>query len=125
MTGLIIQYIFIVFLVVGTVSLIYFLKEKGIIRDGDYFGITYTILGVLDGREATNENVKKILRVVSSSVQYVEDNLRNEDNKIKEDKALEIAREALEKFNFRNVIDDNSIRYMIRLACANLRPTHK
>jgi hypothetical protein len=125
MTELIIQYIFIVFLVIGTVSLIYFLKEKGIIRNGDYFGITYTILGSLNGREATNENVKKILREVSLSVQFVEENFKDEDNETKEDKALERAREAIESFDFRSVINDDSIRYIIRLACAILPSTHK
>jgi hypothetical protein len=125
MTELIIQYIFIIFLVVGIVSLIYFLKEKGIIRDGDYFGITYTILGMLDGREATNENVKKILRAVSSAVFFIEENLKNEENSVKEEKAVEMAKEALKVFNFRSEISDASIRYTIRLACAFLPPTHK
>lgn len=125
MTELIIQYVFIVFLVVGTVSLIYFLKEKGIIRNGDYFGITYTILGMLDGREATNENVKKILRAVSSAVQFVEENFNNEGNSVKEEKAVEMAKEALKVYNFKSDISDESIRYIIRLTCALLPPTNK
>lgn len=123
MTEIILQYILIVALVVGIGYLVYFLKEKGFIRTDDYFGITYTILGMLERKEANSETVKKILRAISEAVQYVESNYRNEDNSIKEEKALELSKSSLELLKLNSIINDESIKYIIRLSCALLLST--
>lgn len=125
MDYIIIQYVSIVLLVVGVGYLLYLLKEKESKFNEDYFGITYSILRSLRDTEITSENVKKILRIISKIVLYIEDNYKNEDNKVKEDKALQFAKEALKELKFRRTIDDDSIRYIIRLSTAFLPPTNK
>lgn len=125
MEYIILQYVSIVLLVVGVGYLFYLLKEKECKFNEDYFGITYSILRTLTDTEITSENVKKILRIVSKIVLNVEDNYKDEDNKVKEDKALQLAREALQELKFKRNIDDDSIRYMIRLAAALLPATNK
>lgn len=124
MWELIIQYILIVILVVLLGFLIYYLKDKGIIRDEDYYGITFSILSVLDIKEASRQTVKAILREISDAVQFVESNLKGESNEIKEEKALEIAREGIDSLQLSSKISDDSIRYIIRLSCAILPPTY-
>lgn len=118
MEYIILQYVCIALLVVGLGYLLYLLKEKESKFNEDYFGITYSILRTLTDTEITSENVKKILRIISKIVLYVEDNYKNEDNKVKEDKALQSARDALKELNFKRAIDDDSIRYIIRLSAA-------
>jgi hypothetical protein len=125
MDYIIIQYVSIVLLVVGLGYLLYLLKEKESKFNEDYFGITYSILKSLRGTEITSENVKMILRIISKTVLYIEDNYKNEDNKVKEDKALQVAREALKELKFRRSIDDDSIRYIIRLSAAFLLPKNE
>jgi hypothetical protein len=125
MDYIIIQYVSIVLLVVGVGYLLYLLKEKESKFNEDYFGITYSILRSLRDTEITSENVKKILRIISKIVLYIEDNYKNEDNKVKEDKALKFAKEALKELKLRRSIDDDSIRYIIRLSTAFLPPTNK
>ncbi|MDW8799741.1 hypothetical protein P8V03_01060 [Clostridium sp. A1-XYC3] len=120
MTYIVIQYVFVVLLVVGVGYLLYLLKEKGHKFNEDYFGITHSILNSLGQEERTPDNVKSILRLVSKAVTYVEDNYKNEDNAIKEDKALQLAKEAMTELNFRRVIDDDNIRCIIRIAAALL-----
>lgn len=123
MTYIIIQYVSIVLLVVGVGYLLYILKEKEPKFREDYFGITYSILSSLGDIEGTPENVKKVLRIVSKTVLYIEDNYKNQDNKVKEDKALQFAKAELKELNLRRSIDDDSIRYIIRLTAALLPPT--
>jgi hypothetical protein len=118
MAELIIQYLIIVALVVGIGYIVYFLKEKGVIRTNDYYGITYTILGMLRSKEADSANVKKILRVVSQIVHYVDSEYKNENNSIKEEKALKLSRDAIDELNLISEIDNDSIRFIIRLSCA-------
>lgn len=125
MTYIIIQYVSIALLVVSVGYLLYLLKEKEPKFNEDYFGITYSILSSLGDIEGTSENVKKVLRVISKTVLFIEDNYRNEDNKFKEDTALKIAKESLRELKFRRTIDDDSIRYIIRLTAALLPPTNK
>lgn len=125
MEYIILQYVSIVLLVVGLGYLLYLLKEKECKFNEDYFGITYSILRTLTDTEITSENVKKILRIVSKIVLNIEDNYKDENNKVKEDKALQLAREALKELKFKRTIDDDSIRYMIRLAAALLPATNK
>lgn len=125
MAEIIIQYTLIVILVLGIGYLAYFLKEKGVIRNDDYFGITYTILGMLTAKDATPGNVKNILRAVSSAVQFVEENLKVEENSDKENKALELAKDSLKLLKLNSEISDDSIRFIIRITCALLPSTHK
>lgn len=124
MTELIIQYVLIVLLVVGLAYFVFLLKDKDIKISEDYFGIAYTILGFLQINEATSENVKKILRLVSEAVNYVEVNYKDEDNFIKEEKALVLAKEALGSLDFKNKIPDENLRQIIRLSAAFLPPTN-
>ncbi len=125
MSSIILQYILVVLLVVGLGYFMYLLKDKKVKFNEDYFGISYSILNSLGETEGTVENVKKVLRIVSKSVLYVEDNYKSEDNNIKEDKALAFAREALRDLKLSKTIDDDSIRYMIRLSAAFLSPTNE
>ncbi|MGY0372219.1 hypothetical protein [Clostridium sp. JNZ J1-5] len=125
MNDIIIQYVLIVLLIVGLSYFVYLLKDKGINIKEDYFGITYTILRTLSDIDATPQNVKKLLRAVSDAVKYVEINFRNEDNDIKEQKALILARETVEGLKFESSIDDESLIYIIRLCAAMMPATNK
>lgn len=118
MTELIIQYVLIVLMVLGIAYFIYFLREKGIIRDDDYYGITYTVLSQLENHEATKRNVKEILRQIASVVRFVEDTYGNDDDKVKEEKAVAMSREAIRELELQSELGDNALRYLIRLACA-------
>lgn len=118
MAELIVEYVLIVLMVLGIAYLIYFLREKGIIRNDDYYGITYTILAELENHEAGQENVKKILRAAAASVNFVENTYKDDDNKTKEDRAVAITREAIRDLNIHSDIGDRSLKYLIRMACA-------
>ena len=125
MVEIIIQYVLIVLLVVGLGYLVYLLKDKDINIKDDYFGLAYVILGSLVAGESTPENVKKIIRIVSEAVQYVETNYKNGENTFKEEEAIKMAKDAIALLNFQSDIDDESLRYIIRLAAALLPPTNK
>lgn len=125
MNDIIIQYVLIVLLIVGLSYFVYLLKDKGINIKEDYFGITYTVLRTLSDVDATPKNVKKLLRAVSDAVKYVEVNFKNEDNDIKEQKALILARETVEELKFESRIDDESLIYIIRLCAAIMPATNK
>ncbi len=125
MVEIIIQYVLIVLLVTGLGYLVYLLKDKDINIKDDYFGLSYVILGSLTAGESTPENVKKIIRTVSEAVQYVETNYKNGENTFKEEEAIKVAKDAIALLNFQSNIDDESLKYMIRLAAALLPPTNK
>jgi hypothetical protein len=125
MVEIIIQYVLIVLLVTGLGYLVYLLKDKDINIKDDYFGLAYVILGSLTAGESTPENVKKIIRIVSEAVQYVETNYKNGENTFKEEEAIKVAKDAIALLNFQSNIDDESLKYMIRLAAALLPPTNK
>lgn len=125
MVEIIIQYALIVLLVVGLGYLVYLLKDKDMNLKDDYFGLAYVILGSLVASEATPENIKKIIRIVSEAVQYVETNYKNGENTFKEEEAIKMAKNAIALLNFQSDIDDESLRYIIRLAAALLPPTNK
>lgn len=125
MNDIIIQYVLVVLLIVGLSYFVYLLKDKGINIKEDYFGITYTVLRTLSDVDATPKNVKKLLRAVSDAVKYVEVNFKNEDNDIKEQKALILARETVEELKFESRIDDESLIYIIRLCAAIMPATNK
>lgn len=124
MSTLILEYVLIVLLVLGVGYLIYLLKDRGTIIKEDYYGITGSILSMLEDKDAECENVKSILRQVSKAVNFVELNLKNEDNKLKQEKTLEMARNLILELNLNTEIPDESIIYIIRLSTALLPPTH-
>ena len=124
MLQLLLQYVLIVALVIGIGYLIYIIKEKDVNISDDYYGIANTILNGLLSSEATPAIVKNILRVISDAVHYVEDNLNNADNQTKENEALNMVKDALKVLNLKSIIDDDSIRFLIRLACGFLPSTH-
>ncbi|WP_243108043.1 hypothetical protein [Clostridium sp. JN-9] len=100
--------------------MIYLLKDRGTIIKEDYYGITGSILSMLEDKEASQVNVKSILREVSKAVSFVELNFKNEDNEIKQEKALEMARNSILELNLSTEIPDESIIYIIRLSTALL-----
>ena len=120
MSTLILEYVLIVLLVLGVGYLIYLLKDRGTIIKEDYYGITGSILSMLEDKEASQVNVKSILREVSKAVSFVELNFKNEDNEIKQEKALEMARNSILELNLSTEIPDESIIYIIRLSTALL-----
>ncbi|MBC8061465.1 MAG: hypothetical protein H7Y18_12480 [Clostridiaceae bacterium] len=113
----ILPFLFFVALVVGFVYFFYLIKEKGENIDENYFGITYSILDTLLGKELTYENVKNILRIVSECVYYVESNMKELEDQKKENIALSMIVESTKKLDLRYPLSDNSIRYLIRLSC--------
>ena len=125
MVEIIIQYVLIVLLVTGLGFLVYLLKDKGINIKDDYFGFAYVILGSLLTNDATPENAKLIIRIVSAAVKYVEINFKNSDNEFKEKEAIKMVKNDISYLSFQENIDDESIRYLTRLAAATLPPTNK
>jgi len=109
----------------GLGYLVYLLKDKDINPKEDYFGLAYVILGCLAGSEATPENAKRIIRIISGVVQNVESNYKNSENTFKEEKAINMAKDAINLLNFQSNIDSESLKYLIRLAAAILPPTNK
>lgn len=124
MIEIILQYLLVIFLVVAVAYLIYLLKDKDNIESDNLFNLEGALQDIFDRQENTSENIKKLLRIVSVAIQYVEINFRHEDNAVKEEKALLIAKEELEGLNFKSNIDDEVIRYLIRIGCAILPPTN-
>lgn len=125
MAEVVIQYILILLLVTGLGYLIYLLKDNDINYKEDYFGLAYVILGSLTTSESTPENAKRIIRIISVVVNFIESNFRNSENNIKEEKAVNMAKDAISLLDFKSNIDDESLKYLIRLAAAILPPTNK
>lgn len=125
MAQIIIQYTLVVLLVIGLGYLVYLLKDKDLDMKEDYFGFASVILGSLLASEATSENIKKIIRIVSGVVQYVETNYKDSENTFKEETAIKLAMDATSLLNLQSKIDSESIKYLIRLASALLPPTNK
>ena len=125
MVEIVIQYVLILLLVSGLGYLVYLLKDKDINLKEDYFGLAYVILGGLSASESTPENAKRIIRIVSGVVQYIESNYKNSENTFKEEKAINMAKDAIGLLNFQSNIDTESLKYLIRLAAAILPATNK
>ena len=116
MTALIIQYVLLVLMVLAIAYFVYLLNDKGILKEDDYYGITYTILRELDRNEATRENVRSILKAVASTVKFVEEAYVDDDYKIKEERAIALSREAIRELSIHSDVGDKALRYLIRLA---------
>jgi TorA maturation chaperone TorD len=112
-------------MVVGIGYFLYILKDKDVKFKEDYFGTTYNILGSLQEVERNTENVKKIIRLISQAVLSVEKEHKYEDNKVKEHKALKLARESLKQLNLTRNIDEYSMIYIIRISAAMMPKTNK
>lgn len=125
MLEIIIQYVLVVLLVIGLGYLVYLLKDRDVNLKDDYFGFAYVILGGLSADESTPETVKKIIRIISNAVQYVETNYKDSDNILKEEEAISMAVEAISLLEFKSSIDVESLRYLIRVAAALLPATNK
>ena len=125
MSEIFIQYVLILLLVIGLGYLIYLLRDSDINFREDYYGLEYVILGYLSAQEATTENVKKIIRAISDGVQYAESNYRNSENIFKEQEAINKAKETIRSINLKSNIDNDSLKYLTRLAAALLPPTNK
>ncbi len=125
MVEIIIQYVLIVLLVIGLGYLAYLLKDKNLNIKDDYFGLANVILGSLSASEYTPENAKKIIRIISKAVQFVETNYKNSENTLKEKEAIKIAKEGTNLLNFQINVDEESLKYLVRIAAALLPPTNK
>ena len=122
---IIIQYVLIVLLVTGLGYLAYLLKDKDINIKDDYFGFASVILGGLTASESTPENAKIVLRIVSNAVLYVETNYKNSENAFKEEEAIKMTKKDTNLLDIKSNIDNESLKYLIRLAAALLPPTNK
>ncbi|MBU3190771.1 hypothetical protein K9O30_14890 [Clostridium bowmanii] len=125
MSEILIEYVLILLLVSGLGYLVYLLKDNDVNFREDYYGLEYIILGSLSAEEATPENIKKILRIVSDGVQYVEINYKNSANTVKEQEAIVKSKDAISLIGFKSNIDNDSLKYLTRLAVALLPPTNK
>lgn len=124
MVEIIIQYVLIVLLVIGLGYLVYLLKDKELNFKDDYYGLAYVILGSLSASEFTPENTKKIIKIVSGKVQYVETNYKSSENTFKEEEAIKLSKDAIISLNLKSNIDRESLKYLIRLATAVLPTTN-
>ncbi|MHB8019078.1 hypothetical protein CF071_11330, partial [Clostridium sporogenes] len=62
---------------------------------------------------------------IASSVYYVEKNFKKESNNIKENKALEKVEELLKEYKFKGKINEDTLRYLIRINCALMNELYK
>lgn len=125
MAEIIIKYVLIVLLVIGLGYLAYLLKDKDKNFKDDYFGFDCIILGSLSASESTPENAKTIIRIISEAVRYVEINYNDSENTLKEEEAIKTVKYSTSLLSFKNNIDDESLKYLIRVAAALLPPTNK
>lgn len=120
MKEILLQYMLIIFLVIGIGYLLYLLKDRGIELYEDYFGLTYALLNTLQSDERGTQNIKRILRIVGEVVRFIEIEYFNEPNEKKEMEAVKLVHELLEEAGFESPIDEQSIRYIIRISSAML-----
>lgn len=120
MKEILLQYMLIIFLVIGIGYLLYLLKDRGMELYEDYFGLTYAILNTLQSDERGRQNIKRILRTVGEVVRFIEIEYFNESNEKKETEAVKLVYELLQEDGFESPIDEQSIRYIIRISSAML-----
>ena len=125
MVEIIIQYVLILLLVTGLGYLVYLLKDTDVDHIEDYFGLSYVILGCLTANEATPENIKIIIRIISDAVQYVETNYKDSENPLKEEEAIKMAVDAISLLKLKSNVDNESLKYLVRIASALLPPTNR
>ena len=124
MLEIIVQYILLVSIVLGISYFVYLLKEKDAKIKEDCYSIASNFLK-LEEDEDTEENIKKILRVIGEAVIFVEENFKTDYNNIKEEKALVISKELIGNLNLKSTISDKAIKHIIKLICAILPSADK
>ncbi|CAM2817459.1 hypothetical protein HAHI6034_04665 [Hathewaya histolytica] len=120
MRAILLQYMLIIFLVIGIGYVFYLIKDKSIELHNDYFGFNYSILNTLKSDECNRSNIKTILKIIGEVVKYIEIEYFNEPNDKKEDEAVKLVYELVKEAGFESPIDDISIRYLIRISVAML-----
>ncbi|SHJ69332.1 hypothetical protein SAMN02745248_00723 [Hathewaya proteolytica DSM 3090] len=121
MAEIVLSYVFIVILITGLGYLLYLLKDKGIKISEDYFGLSYAILNTMQSDEANTDNKKLIIRLIGDIVRYIESELLNMNNDDKEKLALKLCTGILKKMGFNSPVDENSIRFLIRICAAMMQ----
>lgn len=114
----VLSYVLIVILITGLGYLLYLLKDKGINISEDYFGLSYSVLNTFQSDEDTTENKKTIIRIVSQVVYFIEEEFMQMNSADKENLATKISLNAIKSIGFESPIDENSIRFLIRIATA-------
>lgn len=114
---LVLIYSALVILIIGISYIIYLSKEKDVELQEDYYGLNFNVFHTIKKEEYNEKIIKKILKIIKSSINFVENNYKLEKNYLKENKALEISKGEIKKLNLKSKIDDESIRALIRLGC--------
>lgn len=122
---IILQIIGILVVVFGGAAGFWYIKRKNIVIDEDYFKLANQIATLIDGSIKDDNQLKQITRTVMKTVQWVEANMTNAPNDIKEDTAVDMFKEALKALNLKKPLDDQTIRQIIRIACMFLEATNK
>lgn len=118
MSETVLSYVLIVILITGLGYLLYLLKDKGINISEDYFGLSYSVLNTFQSDEDTTDNKKTIIRIVSQVVYFIEEEFTQMNSVDKENLATKISIDAIKKIGFESPVDENSIRFLIRIATA-------
>lgn len=119
------QYILIIILIIAIGYFLYLIKNRSDDYLENYYGLSDIIINTDYEEEKNRENIKIILRAISSSVYYVEKNFKKEPNNIKENKALEKVEETLKEYKFKGKINEDTLRYLIRINCALMNELYK
>ncbi|GAA0064682.1 hypothetical protein [Clostridium sp. CTA-1] len=119
------QYILIIILIIAIGYFLYLIKNRSDDYSENYYGLSDIIINTDYEEEKSRENIKIILRAIASSVYYVEKNFKKESNNIKENKALEKVEELLKEYKFKGKINEDTLRYLIRINCALMNELYK
>ncbi|KEI88045.1 hypothetical protein EXM98_07440 [Clostridium botulinum] len=119
------QYILIIILIIAIGYFLYLIRNKSEDYLEDYYGLSDIIINTDCKDEKSRENIKIILRAIGFSVYEVEKDFKNQSNEIKEDKALEKIEHLLKEYKFKGKINEDTLRYLIRISCALMNETYK
>ena len=119
------QYILIVVLIIAIGYFLYLIRNKSEDYLENYYGLSDIIINTDYEDEKSRENIKIILRAIGSSVYEVEKNFNNESKEIKEDKALKKTQQLLKEYKFQGKMNEDTLRYLIRINCALMGELYK
>ncbi|EJP6471005.1 MULTISPECIES: hypothetical protein [unclassified Clostridium] len=119
------QYILIVILIIAIGYFLYLIRNKSEDYLENYYGLSDIIINTDYEDEKSRENIKIILRAIGSSVYEVEKNFNNESKEIKEDKALKKTQQLLKEYKFQGKMNEDTLRYLIRINCALMGELYK
>ncbi|MCR1933721.1 hypothetical protein ACQX0N_04575 [Clostridium tepidum] len=119
------QYILIVILIIAIGYFLYLIRNKSEDYLENYYGLSDIIINTDYENEKSRENIKIILRTIGTSVYEVEEKFSNEPNEIKEDRALKKAQQLLKEYKFKGKINEDTLRYLIRINCALMNDLYK